>query len=249
MTSLGLTRRQALGAAAAVAGVALTSAAGCDRRGADAGEEESGLTGIALVRAELARLLETNPLPMEAGYRRLEDGMWMVASLHHVAKANGRMIEWWHRRRKTIDEFRMWHPTAHVHCEWSEDLKANVYHHRVDGEVEKTKAQGRDTADYFDPASLAAAGVSAAVCSRGGPLDREGWAVHIVHLCRDTDYGCEVRTRLFFGDFDPAPPAVLRPVLLRIFDEKRARWLMRHQSEEYVYLARFLPALFEREAA
>jgi hypothetical protein len=159
------------------------------------------------------------------------------------------MIEWWHHRRKTVDEFRQWHPIAHVHCEWNETLQANVYEHLVNGEVEKTKAQRREPADYFDAARLAAAGVSAAVCSRGGSPDRDGWAVHIVHLCRDMEYGCEVRTRLFFGDFDPAPPAALRPLLLRIFDEERARWLVRHQSEEYVYLARFLPALYEREGA
>jgi hypothetical protein len=70
-----------------------------------------------------------------------------------------------------------------------------------------------------------------------------------VHLCRDTSCGCEVRTRLFFGDFDPPPPALLRPVLLRFFDEARARWVMRHQAEEHVYLARFLPELYAREAA
>jgi hypothetical protein len=243
MSSLALTRREAIGAAAGLAAASLAGATACDPRG------KTGLTGIALVRAELGRLLETDTLPMEAGYLRLEDGMWMVASLHHVPKATGRMVEWWHHRRKTVEEFRMWHPREHVHCEWNEGLQANVYHHLVNGEVEKTKAQRRDSSDYFDASRLSAAGVSAAVCSRGGPLDRDGWGVHIVHLCRDTDYGCEVRTRLFFGDFDPAPPAVLRPVLLRIFNEERARWLVRHQSEEYVYLAQFLPALYEREAA
>jgi hypothetical protein len=242
-----LTRREALGTAAAWAAT-LVGAAACGRSGPEAGAGGSGLTGIALVRAELARLLETDGLPMEAGYRRLDDGMWMVASLHHVASATGRMVEWWHARRKTVAEFRMWHPTEHLHCEWDEKLGANVYHHLVDGEVEKTKAQKRAASDYFDAAQLEKAGVSAAVCSRGGPVDRDGWGAHIVHLCRDTRYGCEVRTRLFFGDFDPAPPAVLRPILLRIFDEKRARWLVRHQSEEYVYLAQFLPALYEREA-
>ncbi len=192
-------------------------------------------------------MLETDLLELEARYRRLDDGMWLVASFHHVPGCTGRMVEWWHHRRKTRAEFHQWHPTAHVHFEWSEPLQANVYHHLVNGEVEKTKAQRRDTADYFDTSRLAATAVSAAVCSRGGPLDRDGWGVHIVHLCRDTEYGCEVRTRLFFGDFDPAPPALLRPVLLRVFNDERARWLMQHQSEEYVDLARFLPQLYERE--
>ena len=56
-----------------------------------------------------------------------------------------------------------------------------------------------------------------------------------------------MRTRLFIGDFDPAPPAAMRSILLRFASEERARWLLRHQSEEYVYLAQFLPALYARE--
>src|SRR5262245_4062085 len=134
MSAPALTRRDALCAAAAFGAASLATIAGCERRGSD---DASGLTGIALVRAELARLLEADALPMEAGYTRLEDGMWMVASLHHVPHVSGRIVEWWHHRRKTVEEFRMWHPTAHVHCEWSEPLEANVYHHLVDGEVEK----------------------------------------------------------------------------------------------------------------
>jgi hypothetical protein len=41
----------------------------------------------------------------------------------------------------------------------------------------------------------------------------------------------------------------MRAVILRIMSDERAQWLMRHQSEEYVYLSQFLPALYEREAA
>jgi hypothetical protein len=207
------------------------------------------VSGIALVRAELARLLEVDRLSLEAGYTTLEDGMTMVASIHHVPNVKGAMIEWWLRRRKTDEEFRMWHPIEHVHIEWDAELKVSIAHHLVDGEIQKTKVQPRDAGDYFDVSRFAQQGISAAICSRGAPLDVDGWAGHLVHLCRDTDYGCEVRTRFFAGDFDPAPPAPVRAVLLRLFGEKQARWLMRHQSEEYVYLSRFLPELYAREAA
>ena len=40
----------------------------------------------------------------------------------------------------------------------------------------------------------------------------------------------------------------MRSIMLRSIGEDRARWLMRHQSEEYVFLSQFLPALYEREA-
>jgi hypothetical protein len=203
---------------------------------------------MALIRAELEPLLQADPLPMEAGYRRLDGGMWMIASLHHVPNVTGRMLEWWHERRKTVEEFRMWHPPAHVHCEFDPERKVNVWHHLVNGEVQKTKGRRQDASDYFDTAAVSKSGVSATLCARGGPLKPDIWAMHIVHVCRDTGYGCEVRTRVFAGDFDPAPPAIMRPILVRLFGEERARWVMRHQSEEHVYLAAFLPALYEREA-
>jgi hypothetical protein len=36
-------------------------------------------------------------------------------------------------------------------------------------------------------------------------------------------------------------------VLSRFVTDERLTWLLRHQSEEYVYLARFLPDLYARE--
>jgi DAPG hydrolase PhiG domain len=148
MTSDALTRREVLGAAATLAGLSL-AAAGCD--GSRPGNSAAGAGGIALVRAELGQMVETYRLPLEAGYRTLEDGMKMVASIHHVPNLKGAMVEWLLRR-------------------------------------------------------------------------------------------------LFLGDFDPAPSPLMRSVMLRFLSDERARWLMRHQSEEYVYLSQFLPALYEREA-
>lgn len=248
MTFAAMSRRDLLGATAAVAGLSGAGILACGRPGSDAESETRGLKGIALVRAELAQLLESDGLPMEAGYRTLEDGMRMVASIHHVPGVNGAMIEWWLRRHKTDDEFRMWHPKEHLHWEWDAKQNAGIAHHLIDGNLEKTKGQARQASDYFDTQRFAERGISAAICARGGPADAEGWGGHVVHLCRDTDYGCEVRTRLFIGDFDPAPSALMRSLMLRFVSDERARWLMRHQAEEYVYLAGFLPALHAREA-
>jgi len=204
------------------------------------------LSGIALVRAELATLLDSQRTSFEAGYRTLDDGMKLVASIHHLSNVSGAMVEWWHRRRKSDEEFRQWHPTAHLHWEWNEQLNAGVSHHLIDGEVEKTKGQAREPREYFDVSRFPDAEISAAICSRGGPLDTDGWSGHIIHLCRDTDYGCEVRTRVFLGDFDP-PSALESAALSRFVTDERLAWLLRHQSEEHVYLARFLPDLYARE--
>jgi hypothetical protein len=219
----------------------------CDRGASRPDPNARGSSGIALVRAELSRLLESDRLPLEAGYCTLADGMRMIASIHHVPNVTGKMVDWWLRRRKSVEEFRMWHPTEHVRWDWDERQQAGIAQHRIDGEIEKTKGQARDAAIYFDVARFAERGISAAICSRGGPADMDGWGSHLVHLCRDTAYGCEVRTRLFIGDFEPARNALLRAAALRFVTDARASWLMRHQSEEYVYVSQFLPALYARE--
>jgi len=46
------------------------------------------------------------------------------------------------------------------------------------------------------------AGVTAAICARVGALEAPVWVGHVIHLCRDTAYGCEVRSRFWLGDFD-----------------------------------------------
>ena len=105
----------------------------------------------------------------------------------------------------------------------------------------------REPAEYLDTARFEEAGVSAAVCARVGPLDAPFWAGHLIHLCRDTDYGCEMRSRFWLGDFDPpeiAPDAASRT---KLFPDSVGEGLLKHCHEEMSYLAGFLPDLHARE--
>jgi hypothetical protein len=234
------------GAAAGAIGLSLVG----DASGAPgdcATSETTGLSGLALVRHQLARLLEADRLELEAGYLTLEDGMMMVASIHHLREVNGPMIAWWSGRRKSDEEFRMWHPLEHVRMEYDEELGVSMPTHRVEGREQTTKIRARAASEYFDVSRFGSRGVTAAICSRGGLPGSDGWGSHVVHLCRDTDYGCEVRTRMFLGDLEPAPPEATRAAMLRQFSGERAAWMMRHQSEEFAYLSGFLPALYARE--
>jgi hypothetical protein len=212
--------------------------------------ESAGTTaskGIALVREELARMLENEVLPLEAGLCVLPDGMRMVASLHHVPRVTGAMIAWWLDRAWSPEEFHRWHPRDHVRAERDESRDASIVSHVFDGRIETMKIQRRDPADYFGGRRLAP-GLTA-ICSRGGPAHQDVWGVHLIHLCQDTDWGCRVRSRMFLGDFEPEPPADLRPVLVQAVSDAPAARVLRHQCEEFVHLASFLPALHAREHA
>jgi hypothetical protein len=87
--SVSLTRRDFTRAAAALGALTLLAPLGCQRAA-------GSLSGIALVRAELAPLLDSRRTSFEAGYRTLDDGMKLVASIHHLSKVSGTMLEWWH---------------------------------------------------------------------------------------------------------------------------------------------------------
>lgn len=196
---------------------------------------------------ELSRLLDAAYAPLESGFRRLDSGVMMVAALHRLHGVKGRMVGWWLGRQFSPEEFHRWHPADHVSWSWDARRGAAIVEHRVEGGIQRLKIQRRDAAAYFDPEHLAAAGVSAAICSRGGPAEGDGWASHVVHVCRDTDDGCEMRSRFFLGDFDPPLPTP-GPAQAKVGSAAAARAILRHTLEEYAHLARFLPEAYARHA-
>jgi hypothetical protein len=78
-------------------------------------------------------------------------------------------------------------------------------------------------------------------------MEPEIWAGHVIHLCRDTDYGCEMRSRFWLGDLDRPEVAPDREVRIQIIPDRAGEGLLRHCHEEMSYLAGFLPDLYARE--
>jgi hypothetical protein len=74
----------------------------------------------------------------------------------------------------------------------------------------------------------------------------------MTHFVRNTDYGCEMRSRFFLGHVesrDPEKPfseAEATAIRREAVTEELARRLHQHATEEMGYLAEFLPILYRQ---
>jgi len=204
--------------------------------------------------AEANDLLSPGHLALEAGYTRLADGTLHVAAWTTMFGCKGEMVEWWFGFLETTEQYKWWHPRDHVWCEWVGCERGvgkfvggtHRVHEYIGGELQKLKIHFREPAEYLDVARFSEAGVSAAICARVGPLDAPVWAGHLIHLCRDTEYGCEMRSRFWLGDMDPPELAPDPHSRTQLFPDSVGVGLLRHCHEEMSYLAGFLPELHSR---
>ncbi len=196
------------------------------------------------------QLLNPGYLDLETGYTRLSDGQLHVAAWTTMFGCTGSMVEWWFGYLETTEQYKMWHPKDHVWCEWAGERGSGNFiggthnvHEYIGGELQKLRINFRDPEEYLDTKMLTDSGVTAAICARIGPLDTPFWAGHLIHLCRDTDYGCEMRSRFWLGDLDPPELAPDRQARIDMFPDSTGEGLLKHCHEEMSYLAGFLPKL------
>ena len=208
-----------------------------------------------MLLADANDLLEPGHLELESGYRRLPDGQLHVAAWTTLLGCSGAMVEWWFGFIETTEHYKWWHPRDHVWCAWDGERGTGRYvggthrvHETIGGELQKLRIHFRDPSEYLDVARFEAADVSAAVCGRVGALDAPVWAGHLIHLVRDTHYGCEMRSRFWLGDFDPPEIASDAAARAQAFPDAAGEGLLRHCHEEMSYLAGFLPGLYAKHA-
>jgi hypothetical protein len=201
------------------------------------------------------QLLDPGYLSLEAGVLRLDDGQLHVAALTTMVGCKGRMIDWWFGYLRTTEQYKWWHPKDHVWNEWIGERGTGRYiggthhvHEYVGGELMKLKIHFREPSEYLDVSRFAEAGVAAAICGRTGPLEAPVWGGHVIHLVRDTDYGCEMHSRFWIGDFDPSEIADTREARMALLPDHLGLGVLKHCHEEMGYLAAFLPGLYAREA-
>lgn len=185
------------------------------------------------------QLLEPGYLPIETGYYRLPNGQMHVAVLTRMPRCKGKMVDWWFGYMGDTKKYKMWHPKDHLVGEWDEHWSpghyigaSHIIEEYMGGEIMKGKAHFREPSEFFDTSRFEEAKVGVAICA-DALTDKDVQMGHIIHFARDTDFGCEMRSRfwLFHGD-DSAGAAV-----------------MKHCYEEMGYLADFLPDLYAKETA
>ena len=216
----------------------------------------------AYIAADLDTLLNPAPLRLETGITRLPGGGLIVAARTDLHGCKGRMLDWWFKFFQTTQHIKWWHPQDHVeHLGWDDQWRRGESYigasiHAVESLADlppvAAKLKFHAPQDCLDAARLQAAtangDVSAAVYARIGfgdhiKLDANGDPMdgQMIHLARDTPFGCVLRSRFYLG-LSSAQPEQDVPDVLGLN-------LLRHCYTEFTFLSRFLPSIYFGEHA
>lgn len=200
-------------------------------------------------------LLSPEPLRIEMGIIDSPDSRLTVAVRTDMNGCEGKMIDWWFRFFETTEHIKWWHPLDHVSFQgWDKHWKKGDQY--IGATVEATEKLAQfpavraqlkfhDAHDFFTTNAIEHAHkhqwVSAVICSSIGfgdqiILDEDGDPTdgEMLHLARDTDFGCVLRSRFLLGKRSPVSESI-------------ALNLMRHCYNEFTYLSHFLPSLYHAE--
>jgi hypothetical protein len=205
-------------------------------------------------------LLNPGYLKVESGVIDFEDGFKTVCALTRMPGCKAKMVEWWFRWLGGTDQYKLWHPRDHLFSDW-ENRRADTHigsSHLVheylagdDGQIHKLRINFREPTEYFDRERYQSLD-GVAICARSGSLEFPVDHGRTVHFVRNTDYGCEMRSRFFMGDIESRDPDVVftderkREARLARVTDDLARRLHQHASEEMGYLVALLPVLYRQ---
>jgi hypothetical protein len=195
-------------------------------------------------------VLSPGYLPFETGYRRLDAVQIEVAALHRMHAVKGAMLEWWMRQIATEGWFMRGNPARNVAMKWidrpppGEYLGATIeLRIRLGGELTTWKARYHPPADMLDTSRFEDRGITHAVCARIGAANAPFWAGNLVRAARDTEFGCELRSRYWFGDTGRKEEAPDPETLALVTTDRFAEAILAYDLESMEHLASFLPEL------
>jgi len=147
------------------------------------------------------------------------------------------MIDWWFGHLDRADKYKMWHPKSHLALEWDEQWWPGTYigagrivEKDIGGVVMKIRIHFHDPSEFFDISKFENRNANTAICAYVYDLDKVLLG-RLNHYIRDTDFGCEMRSRYW----------------LIKSHETEAMWVMQHCLEEMGNLSLFLQNLYEME--
>jgi len=218
--------------------------------------------------SEANRMLETGYLPLENGFTRLDNGQVFVAALTRMPGVNGKMIDWWFGwEYMESQRYKLWHPRAHQANRAEKMIgdddglsDRDKYLHNPNYVTEYVGGESLDivitfleASEFFDVTRFSEAGVSTAVCGVVGYQNKPLSFGLLIHMIRETEEGCEMRSRFWLGRIEiqglPTTGIINRIASSR-FVAKQAvplelgRDMLVHCATEMNHLASFLPDLY-----
>lgn len=209
---------------------------------------------------DVSDLLAPGYLPFESGVVSYDDGLKTVAALTRMPGCKAKMVDWWFGWLGGTDQYKLWHPTDHLFSDWEgrKDGKyvggSHLVHEYLagsDGPVYKLKIQFQDPGPFLgDPGFGQFDGV--AVSAKIGDLEHPVNFGRMVHFVRNTNFGCEMRSRFFLGHVearDGAPEfsdEQIQGIRKEAVTDELARRLHQHATEEMGYLADLVPVLYRQ---
>jgi hypothetical protein len=183
------------------------------------------------------QLLEPGYLPTETGFYRLSDGHMHLAVFTRMPHCTGKMVDWWFGYLDGTEEYKIWEPKSHVRLEWDENRIPGRYigascivEKKLGGRIIKLRIHFHEPSEFLDRSKFEEAGVVTAICANAYDLEKVPLG-RIIHFVRDTEYGCEMRSRFW----------------LYKASESVCMELMQHCMEEMGNLADFLTDFYARE--
>ncbi len=215
---------------------------------------------------EANQLLEPGYLPLENGYTRLRSGQVFVAVLTKMPRVTSKMIDWWFGWHYMESErYKLWHPRAHV-SNGAEKMigddparsdrekylhNPNYVTEYVGNSLLRINITFSEPSALVDTARFDEARIGTMVCGTVSHPTAPVAIARMIHQIRETDDGCEMRSRFWMGAVALQGAArVLDPIVPRGFLARRAtslgqgRDLVAHCAAEMNHLASFLPELY-----
>lgn len=220
---------------------------------------------------DMNKLFEPGYLPGELGIFKLPEGGAVVCNLTPMPNCTGEMAEWWFGWHGADPlRYAIWDPCDHFSVQLSDDdikkvtdpsipvaLKSQgVSHHVTESLIPGTPAS-EIILNFTDPKlfnmpidKIHTDACSYVLCANVEivtPPEVPNMPVVCVHHFRNTEYGCELRSRFWIGyQIINGEGKCLLPPGMEI-PEKIMVALLQHNFFEYVNLAELLPSIYAEE--
>lgn len=216
------------------------------------------------------KLFDPGYLADESGYFMLDNGCAVVSNRTEFKGSTGAMLQWWFGWHG-VDPLRyaIWDPFDHYNVEVSDEQRRYILDpqtsvadkcREVDHLVTESLVAGDDPVQilihFKDPANLGydkakifTDACSFMVCANCEILGPGGVKMPIVmtHISRDTEGGCELRSRFWMGYHIIDGKGVKLLPEGMTFPEPIVAQLLAHNFAEYTNLAAILPKVYAEE--